>query len=122
MWNFIDRFSSLKSKFVSVIYGANFGERDRTYSIIKGIKDRIGLEAVSYFICIDATFDELRIIVRDYWNNGIRYIVALRGDLSSGSGKLEMYVFDLVTLLKEVVDFDIFVAAYSEVYSEVKSV
>lgn len=40
LWKSIDRLSSLKPKFVSVTYGANSGERDRTHSIIKGIKER----------------------------------------------------------------------------------
>ncbi|HDI9826316.1 TPA: methylenetetrahydrofolate reductase [Escherichia coli] len=121
LWNSIDRLSSLKPKFVSVTYGANSGERDRTHSIIKGIKDRTGLEAAPHLTCIDATSDELRTIARDYWNNGIRHIVALRGDLPPGSGKPEMYASDLVTLLKEVADFDISVAAYPEVHPEAKS-
>ncbi len=117
LWNSIDRLSSLKPKFVSVTYGANSGERDRTHSIIKGIKDRTGLEAAPHLTCIDATPDELRTIARDYWNNGIR----LRGDLPPGSGKPEIYASDLVTLLKEVADFDISVAAYPEVHPEAKS-
>ena len=121
LWNSIDRLSSLKPKFVSVTYGAHSGERDRTHSIIKGIKDRTGLEAAPHLTCIDATPDELRTIARDYWNNGIRHIVALRGDLPPGSGKPEMYASDLVTLLKEVADFDISVAAYPEVHPEAKS-
>lgn len=121
LWNSIDRLSSLKPKFVSVTYGANSGERDRTHSIIKGIKDRTGLEAAPHLTCTDATPDELRTIARDYWNNGIRHIVALRGDLPPGSGKPEMYASDLVTLLKEVADFDISVAAYPEVHPEAKS-
>ena len=121
LWNSIDRLSSLKPKFVSVTYGVNSGERDRTHSIIKGIKDRTGLEAAPHLTCIDATPAELRIIARDYWNNGIRHIVALRGDLPPGSGKPEMYASDLVTLLKEVADFDISVAAYPEVHPEAKS-
>ncbi|EFB5170589.1 methylenetetrahydrofolate reductase [Escherichia coli] len=121
LWNSIDRLSSLKPKFVSVTYGANSGERDRTHSIIKGIKDRTGLEAAPHLTCIDATPGELRTIARDYWNNGIRHIVALRGDLPPGSGKPEMYASDLVTLLKEVADFDISVAAYPEVHPEAKS-
>ncbi|HHZ5678218.1 TPA: methylenetetrahydrofolate reductase [Escherichia coli] len=121
LWNSIDRLSSLKPKFVSVTYGASSGERDRTHSIIKGIKDRTGLEAAPHLTCIDATPDELRTIARDYWNNGIRHIVALRGDLPPGSGKPEMYASDLVTLLKEVADFDISVAAYPEVHPEAKS-
>ncbi|WKW42311.1 methylenetetrahydrofolate reductase [Kosakonia cowanii] len=121
LWNSIDRLSSLKPKFVSVTYGANSGERDRTHSIIKGIKDRTGLEAVPHLTCIDATRDELRNIAQDYWNNGIRHIVALRGDLPPGGGKPEMYATDLVSLLKEVADFDISVAAYPEVHPEAKS-
>ncbi|ENE6325447.1 methylenetetrahydrofolate reductase [Shigella flexneri] len=121
LWNSIDRLSSLKPKFVSVTYGANSGERNRTHSIIKGIKDRTGLEAAPHLTCIDATPDELRTIARDYWNNGICHIVALRGDLPPGSGKPEMYASDLVTLLKEVADFDISVAAYPEVHPEAKS-
>ncbi|MEJ8907529.1 methylenetetrahydrofolate reductase [Escherichia coli] len=121
LWNSIDRLSNLKPKFVSVTYGASSGERDRTHSIIKGIKDRTGLEAAPHLTCIDATPDELRTIARDYWNNGIRHIVALRGDLPPGSGKPEMYASDLVTLLKEVADFDISVAAYPEVHPEAKS-
>lgn len=121
LWQSIDRLSSLKPKFVSVTYGANSGERDRTHSIIKGIKERTGLEAAPHLTCVDATRDELRTIAQDYWNNGIRHIVALRGDLPAGGGKPDMYACDLVSLLKEVGDFDISVAAYPEVHPEAKS-
>lgn len=121
LWQSIDRLSSLKPKFVSVTYGANSGERDRTHSIIKGIKDRTGLDAAPHLTCIDASPAQLRDIATDYWNSGIRHIVALRGDLPPGGGKPEMYATDLVTLLKEVGDFDISVAAYPEVHPEAKS-
>ena len=121
LWRSIDRLGSLKPKFVSVTYGANSGERDRTHSIIKGIKDRTGLEAAPHLTCIDASRSELRAIAQDYWDSGIRHIVALRGDLPPGGGKPEMYGADLVALLKEVGDFDISVAAYPEVHPEAKS-
>jgi methylenetetrahydrofolate reductase (NADPH) len=121
LWSSIDRLSSLKPKFVSVTYGANSGERDRTHSIIKGIKERTGLEAAPHLTCIDASPAELRQIAQDYWNSGIRHIVALRGDLPPNSGKPEMYATDLVHLLKDVGDFDISVAAYPEVHPEAKS-
>ncbi|MFK3843822.1 MULTISPECIES: methylenetetrahydrofolate reductase [Serratia] len=121
LWQSIDRLSSLKPKFVSVTYGANSGERDRTHSIIKGIKDRTGLDAAPHLTCIDASPDQLREIATDYWNSGIRHIVALRGDLPPGGGKPDMYATDLVALLKDVGDFDISVAAYPEVHPEAKS-
>jgi methylenetetrahydrofolate reductase (NADPH) len=121
LWQSIDRLSSLKPKFVSVTYGANSGERDRTHSIIKGIKERTGLDAAPHLTCIDASPAQLIDIATDYWNSGIRHIVALRGDLPPDSGKPEMYAADLVTLLKDVGDFDISVAAYPEVHPEAKS-
>ncbi|NHB92101.1 methylenetetrahydrofolate reductase [Photorhabdus cinerea] len=121
LWKSIGRLSTLKPKFVSVTYGANSGERDRTHSIIKGIKEKTGLEAAPHLTCIDASRDELRKIARDYWNNGIRHIVALRGDLPDNSEKPKMYGVDLVELLKEEADFDISVAAYPEVHPEAKS-
>lgn len=121
LWRSIERLSSLKPKFVSVTYGANSGERDRTHSIIKAIHQRTGLEAVPHLTCIDASRSELKAIAQDYWNNNIRHIVALRGDLPDGNSQPSMYAADLVSLLKEVADFDISVAAYPEVHPEAKS-
>ncbi|MEY0290092.1 methylenetetrahydrofolate reductase [Providencia rettgeri] len=121
LWKSIDRLKNLKPKFVSVTYGANSGERDRTHSIIKDIKDKTGLIAAPHLTCIDASPDELKAIARDYWNNGIHHIVALRGDLPDNSRKPDMYAVDLVELLKGEADFDISVAAYPEVHPEAKS-
>lgn len=121
LWQSIERLSVLKPKFVSVTYGANSGERDRTHSVIKSIKEKTGLIAVPHLTCIDATRDELKTIARDYWDNGIRHIVALRGDLPDSSSKPDMYAADLVGLLKSVADFDISVAAYPEVHPEARS-
>ncbi|WP_127959635.1 methylenetetrahydrofolate reductase [Serratia microhaemolytica] len=121
LWQSITRLSSLQPKFVSVTYGANSGERDRTHSIIKDINNRTGLEAAPHLTCIDASEAELRDIATDYWQSGIRHIVALRGDLPASGGKPEMYAADLVALLKSVADFDISVAAYPEVHPEAKS-
>lgn len=121
LWHSIDRLKTLKPKFVSVTYGANSGERDRTHGIIKGIKEKTGLTAAPHLTCIDATREQLLDIAKDYWNSGIRHIVALRGDLPPGGGQPEMYAADLVELLRGVGDFDISVAAYPEVHPEAKS-
>ncbi|WP_188005844.1 methylenetetrahydrofolate reductase [Vibrio cholerae] len=121
LWGSVHRLKTLQPKFVSVTYGANSGERDRTHSIIKAIKDQTGLIAAPHLTCIDATRDELIQIADDYWHNGIQNIVALRGDIPAGGGKPEMYASDLVTLLKSRHDFDISVAAFPEVHPEAKS-
>lgn len=121
LWQSIERLQTLEPKFVSVTYGANSGTRDRTHKVIKDIKERTGLIAAPHLTCIDASPDELRTIARDYWNNGIRHIVGLRGDLPQGVDKPDMYAVDLVSLLKSVADFDISVAAYPEGHPEAKN-
>ncbi len=121
LWNSVHRLKKLHPKFVSVTYGANSGERDRTHSIIKEIKAQTGLVAAPHLTCIDAGREELVNIAEDYWKNGIRNIVALRGDIPPGGGAPDMYASDLVTLLKSCHDFDISVAAFPEVHPEAKS-
>ncbi|WGE88139.1 methylenetetrahydrofolate reductase [Actinobacillus equuli subsp. haemolyticus] len=121
LWDSIHRLKALKPKFVSVTYGANSGERTRTHSIVKNIQQETGILAAPHLTGIDASPDELRAIAQDYWDNGIRNIVALRGDEPAGYAKKPFYAADLVRLLKEVADFDISVAAYPEVHPEAKS-
>lgn len=86
----------------------------------KNIKQQTGLEAAPHLTGIDATPEELIEIAKDYWNSGIRRIVALRGDEPKGYAKA-LYASDLVALLRSVADFDISVAAYPEVHPEAKS-
>ena len=121
LWESINRLKNLAPQFVSVTYGANSGTRDRTHDIIKQIKHETGLVAAPHLTCIDASRGQLKDIAKDYWDNGIRNIVALRGDLPAGLAKPDMYAADLVALLKEVNDFDISVAAYPEVHPEAKN-
>ncbi len=122
LWNSIERLKVLAPKFVSVTYGANSGTRDRTHNVIKEIKERTGLIAAPHLTCIDASKEELIQIAQDYWNSGIRHIVALRGDLPADATSAPlMYAADLVSLLKGVADFDITVAAYPETHPEAKS-
>ncbi|OOF56207.1 methylenetetrahydrofolate reductase [NAD(P)H] [Rodentibacter genomosp. 2] len=121
LWESIHRLKVLKPKFVSVTYGANSGERDRTHGIVKAINQETGLEAAPHLTGIDATTEELKKIAQDYWDSGIRRIVALRGDEPKGYDKKPFYASDLVALLRSVADFDISVAAYPEVHPEAKS-
>ena len=121
LWDSIHRLKVLKPKFVSVTYGANSGERDRTHSVVKRIQGETGIIAAPHLTGIDATPEELKVIAKDYWDNGIRHIVALRGDEPPGYSKKPFYASDLVQLSKEVADFEISVAAYPEVHPEAKS-
>ena len=118
LWKSVERLAPLNPSYMSVTYGANSGERDRTHDVVKRIQTETGIQAAPHLTCVDATADELRQIAKDYWESGIRRIVALRGDLPPGVDKTDMYASDLVGLLKDVADFDISVAAYPEKHPE----
>jgi methylenetetrahydrofolate reductase (NADPH) len=118
LWKSIERLAPLKPQYMSVTYGANSGERDRTHDVVKRIQLETGIPAVPHLTCVDATREELVQIAKDYWASGIRKIVALRGDLPKGVETPQSYASDLVALLKEVADFDIAVAAYPEKHPE----
>lgn len=120
LWSSVSKLSALKPIFFSVTYGANSGERDSTYRIVKEIKKRTGISVAPHLTCVDATEEELKNIAKNYWENGIRHIVALRGDPLKKSKESKIYAVDLVKLLKDIADFDISVAAYPEVHPEAK--
>lgn len=121
LWKSVERLAPLKPEYMSVTYGANSGERDKTHGVVKHIQNNIGVPAVPHLTCVDASREELVDIAKEYWANGIRRIVALRGDLPEGTNKTDMYASDLVSLLKGVADFDISVAAYPEKHPEAPS-
>ncbi|GAA4902198.1 methylenetetrahydrofolate reductase [Ferrimonas pelagia] len=121
LWGSIERLAPLKPKFVSVTYGANSGVRDRTHKVIERIHAETELQAAPHLTLVDASNDELRELARQYWAQGVRHIVALRGDVPAGQPNPNRYAADLVKLLKEEHDFEISVAAYPEVHPEATS-
>ena len=122
LWKSVERLAPLQPEFVSVTYGACSGVRHKTHDVIHRIQAETNLVAAPHLTCIDASREELITLAKDYWNSGIKHIVALRGDLPEGSTqKPEMYASDLVSLLRSVADFDISVAAYPEVHPEAEN-
>ena len=81
-------------------YGANNGERDRTHDVIKRMQAETCIQTGPHLTCVDATREELIEIVKNYWQSGIRKIVALRGDLPHGIEKPQSYTSDLLVLVK----------------------
>ncbi|QFQ31902.1 methylenetetrahydrofolate reductase [Buchnera aphidicola] len=115
------KLSQLQPFFFSVTYGANSGERKKTYDIVKKIHQKTGIVTAPHLTCVDSTPDELEKIAKFYWENGIRSVFALRGDSYNTDHPHTMYAYDLVVLLKKIADFDISVAAYPETHPESKS-
>ena len=127
LWASIENLAPLNPSFVSVTYGADGSTRDRTHRVVRRILTETNLVVVPHLTCIDASREEVQEIAKDYFELGIRHIVALRGDLPAGSTEYRprkdgyAYASDLVTGLREVADFEISVAAYPEVHPEAPS-
>jgi len=110
-----------------VTYGADGSTRERTHRIVKRILEETELTAVPHLTCVGASRAEIQEVARGYWNDGIRNIVALRGDPPQGEQTYTprpdgyAYALDLVCGLREIGDFDISVACYPEVHPEAPS-
>jgi len=124
LWHAIKRLAVLRPRFISVTYGADGSTRERTHTAVRRIINETNLIAAPHLTCIGASRGEIDDIARQYWDMGIRNLVALRGDVPKGIKKYiphpdgYAYGSDLVAGLKKVADFDISVAAYPEVHSE----
>jgi|HigsolmetaAR204D_1030405.scaffolds.fasta_scaffold00487_5 5,10-methylenetetrahydrofolate reductase, prokaryotic form len=128
LWCSIERLSPLKPRFVSVTYGADGSTRTRTHGIVTRIQETTSLTAAPHLTCVGAPKEEILDIARNYWQHGIRHIVALRGDPPQGAGSKYVphpggfpFAVDLVKGLKSVADFEISVAAYPETHPEAPS-
>jgi len=124
LWKSIQRLKSFAPAFVSVTYGADGSTRERTHDVVQRIVNETDLTVAPHLTCVNATRGEIDDIAREYWDMGIRHLVALRGDPPAGTGKYVPapggydYACDLVAGLKKIADFDISVAAYPEVHPE----
>jgi methylenetetrahydrofolate reductase (NADPH) len=127
LWKSVERLAPLAPRFVSVTYGADGSTRERTHNVVTRIQRETPLVGAPHLTCIGASRGEILDIARKYWDQGIRHLVALRGDPPRGQSQYVprpdgfAYASDLVAGLKSVADFDISVAAYPEKHPEAVS-
>ena len=116
--------AQLKPEFFSVTFGAGGSTQDRTLETVLEIQAD-GSNAAPHLSCIGSTEENIRAILQKYRDSGIKHIVALRGDLPSGTygvGEFR-YANELVEFIrKETGDlFQIEVAAYPEFHPQARS-
>ena len=131
LWEAISRLKYLKPNFVSVTYGAGGSTRERTHHTIEKIINETDLKPASHLTCVGASKQEIEKILRNYWQIGVRHIVALRGDMPASSSNYQLhpdgykYANELVEGIKKLsqenINFEISVAGYPEMHPEAQS-
>ena len=119
-----ERLAALQPAFFSVTYGAGGSTQERTFATVREIA-AAGHQAAPHLSCIGSTREKIRAILEDFTATGVQRIVALRGDLPSGSGDPGefRYANELVEFIRaETGDrFHIEVAAYPEWHPQARS-
>ncbi len=125
LWSAIKKLEPLNPDFVSVTYGAGGSTRERTHNAVSRMVKETSFKPAAHLTCVGSTRKEIDEIVQDYWNAGIRHIVALRGDPQDGINAKYVptengyaYSSDLVAGIKNIADFDVTVGAYPELHPE----
>ena len=117
----VQELGALKPEFFSVTYGAGGSTRDKTLATVGAIADA-GFEAAPHLSCVGTTRASLHEILATYRARDIRRIVALRGDMPSGTHMAGdfRYAADLVSFIRETqgADWHIEVAAYPEYHPQ----
>lgn len=115
----------IRPTFFSVTYGAGGSTRERTFQAVQGIRANSDVDAAPHLTCVGSTRAGIRDILNTYRSQGIRHLVALRGDLPSGMREFGefRYANELVAFIRaETGDhFHIDVAAYPEFHPQATS-
>ncbi len=127
LWDAVTQLKPLAPSFVSVTYGAGGSTRERTHATVARIIREAGLPAAAHLTCVAASKAEIREVAEQYWEAGVRHIVALRGDAGEPGAPFTPHpegyasAADLVAGLKAIAPFEISVAAYPETHPDAAS-
>lgn len=86
LWETIQRLEPMAPEFVSVTYGAGGSTRERTHDTVRRIVAETSLRPAGHLTCVSATREEVLAVAENYWQAGVKHIVALRGDPPAGMG------------------------------------
>ncbi len=117
--------SALEPCFFSVTFGAGGSTRERTLTTVRDIQQHTQVDVAPHLSCIGSTRENILDILNTYREQGVRHLVALRGDMPSGmveAGEFQ-YAHELVSFIREKTGdhFFIEIAAYPEFHPQASS-
>ena len=125
LWLAIRRLEPLNPEFVSVTYGAGGSTRERTHRTVLRMLKETTLSPAAHLTCVDASRVEVDAVIQDYWDAGIRHIVALRGDPPGQFGgayqpRADGYAnaTELAAGIARIAPFEVSVGLYPQIHPE----
>jgi methylenetetrahydrofolate reductase (NADPH) len=125
LWKAIRRLEPLKPDFVSVTYGAGGSTRERTHRTVVRMLKETTLTPAAHLTCVDASRAEVDEVIGDYWQAGIRHIVALRGDPPGQIGGRYVprpdgyaHATELTAGIRAIAPFEVSVGLYPQIHPE----
>jgi methylenetetrahydrofolate reductase (NADPH) len=114
----IERLRPLQPSFVSITRTG--GGTEPTIDLTSRVQKDLGIRTMAHLTCVGHTKEQMKAHLQTLWDDGVRNVLALRGDLHPGQANSQMgerefaYATDLVAFVKEQNDFAITVAGYPE--------
>ncbi len=115
LWRNIGQLELLGPKFFSVTYGAGGSDRERSMETLSQMQLECPVPLAAHITFSGHSQTEVLEIASRMYDQGIRSLVALRGDAEPVKNSFKC-TEDFISALRELADFDISVAAYPEVH------
>lgn len=124
LYDAISMLKPVNPLYVSVTYGAGGSTRDKTVEIASTIHNEIGLETMAHLTCVGHSREDVTAVLNDLAQNGVRNVLALRGDPPKGTVGFEPHPegfrssTELIAHIRSLGDFHIAAACYPEGHVE----
>jgi methylenetetrahydrofolate reductase (NADPH) len=120
LWQTIRRLEPLSPSFVSVTYGAGGSTRDRTHAMVKRMVRELSVKPAAHLTSVGHSCGEIQEIASAYWEEGVRHVVALRGDMPDPAAPYRPHpqgfasTPEMIAGIRKVAPFEISVSFYPE--------